>query len=126
MARHLVTLEREVHFLDAVPIGTGAKGIFGAGRAAAEQDAITWRHGQTSYSLRGLRPQDPLLTHPREVKTTSGVVSSPNGNSGCDDNPSFHLVAKRLPRSFSPEVVFTSFDGESGRRLRVPVGQRFE
>ena len=41
----LVALEREVHFFDAVVLGTGAEGGFGARRAAAEQDAVGCVHG---------------------------------------------------------------------------------
>ena len=37
-----VAVEREVHFLDAMPFGAGAEFRFGPRRAAAEQDARPW------------------------------------------------------------------------------------
>src|SRR5215831_7245014 len=46
---HRVLLEREVHFLDAVTLGRLAEGGFRARRAAAEEDAVRWFHGQAVY-----------------------------------------------------------------------------
>jgi hypothetical protein len=46
-----VLLEREVHFLDAVAFGRLAESGLGARRAAAEQDAISWLHGEQYIRL---------------------------------------------------------------------------
>jgi hypothetical protein len=40
----LMTVKREVHFFNAVAFGARAERSFGAGRAAAEQDAVRWIH----------------------------------------------------------------------------------
>jgi hypothetical protein len=41
-----VAVEREVHFLDAVPLGALAELRFGAWRAAAEQDDVLFSHSR--------------------------------------------------------------------------------
>src|SRR5262249_53985072 len=48
-AAHWMRVEREVHFLDALALRPLAESRPGAWRAAAEQDAIRWLHGQKVY-----------------------------------------------------------------------------
>ncbi len=45
-----VTLEAEVHFLDAEPFRVGAEFGFGTGRAAAEENAVFSIHGMVNVS----------------------------------------------------------------------------
>jgi hypothetical protein len=45
-----VALEAEVHFFDAEPFRVGAEFGFGAGRAAAEENAIFSIHGMVNVS----------------------------------------------------------------------------
>jgi hypothetical protein len=44
VAVNRVTFEREVHFLDPVPLGAGAECRLGARRPAAEQDGVVSVH----------------------------------------------------------------------------------
>jgi hypothetical protein len=54
--RHAVSLEREVHFLDAVTFGAGAKRGLGTGRTATKEDAVcrghTFDHSRLTDVLR--------------------------------------------------------------------------
>ena len=46
-----VPVEREVDFLDAVALGTGAELRFGAGGAAAEKNVVGLSHGRSPFAV---------------------------------------------------------------------------
>ena len=50
---NLVARESEVHLLDAIPLGTGAKSGFSARRAATEQDAVRCIHRSDDSAMSG-------------------------------------------------------------------------